>query len=106
MEIEWFLVAEATTTNINTGLATTSGPFKIPEDAPDIAGFYHSTTVASEAYDIILGTTNYYDTPSMTWAKAISANKRCFNIAAAAAVVHAGAPIKIRYRAVGELVRS
>lgn len=107
MELQWLLRAGATTTNLHAD-ATTSGPFKIPNHAPDIAAFFQSTTVVSAGYDVIIATTSgaaLYDAPYKTWAKSISANKRCFSIAIGGKSFDVGVPIKIRYRAVGELVR-
>lgn len=106
MEILWTIRGQATTTDVSVD-ATTSGPFKIPDHAPDIAAFFGATTVASDGYDVFIGTTNGGDIVNglKTWAKSISTNRRCFSIAAGKTFA-TGTPIKIRYRAVGELVRS
>lgn len=104
-QVSWFLTAEATTTNIYID-ATTSGPFKIPADAPDIAAFIQSTTVTGALADVVIGTTMYYEAPVKTWGKSVSTNGRCFSIASNKKMYNAGSPINIRYRAVGELIRS
>jgi hypothetical protein len=98
-QISFVLAAQATTTDIVDD-ATTSGPIKLPNWAPDIA--WMSTTTVNAQQAIMLGTTG----PLLV---AISPNggynKRCFGFKTGREA-EAGRVITLDYLAVGELVRT
>ena len=82
---------------------TTSGPFTIPEGYPDIA-WMPTTTTASMGPAIMYASTvgvapHIPDVPSAFTA-------RSFNLKKASKPVPAGGALVVKYRAVGELVRS
>ena len=82
---------------------TTSGPFTIPEGYPDIA-WMPTTTTASMGPAIMYASTvgeapHIPDVPS-------SYTARSFNFKKHATKMATGAVLVVKYRAVGELVRS
>ena len=82
---------------------TTSGPFAIPAGYPDIA-WMPTTTTASMGPAIMYASTvgvapHIPDVPSAFTA-------RSFNLKKASKPVPAGGALVVKYRAVGELVRS
>lgn len=105
MQIVFRLAASGGTTTVIKSAATTSGPIKIPDWAPDIA-YIPTTTVGGHAAIITPTTTS--GTPVTGQNPNINYNRRCFGIKNVnyENAFGAGNTIILRYVAVGELIRS
>lgn len=84
--------------------ATTHGPFKIPDGYPDIAWMATTTVESIGAAILFASTSGGAVAPHCTNAPS-SYTKRGFNFKSAEAM-DAGAKMVVKYRAVGELVRT
>ena len=105
MQIVFRLAASGGTTTVVKSAATTSGPIKIPNWAPDIA-YIPTTTVGGHAAIITPATTSGMLGPGQN--PNINYNRRCFGVKNVnyENAFDAGNIIVLRYVAVGELIRS